>query len=1058
MMPASNFYKVAHLFTCAAVLGLCMALGPKNAVAQPKLDPVFENPAIQEENRLPMRAAYFPFEDEARAAAGKKELSERFLNLNGLWKFNWVARYQDLAADFYQPQTSDAGWKDFPVPANWEFKGYGIPIYTNIPYEFNTQNPTPPDIPDNIDQAAAAYRKTFTLPEGWKGMKVYLHLGAVKSAFKLYINGKYAGLGKDSKLESEFDITSLVQPGTNLIALEVRRWSDASYLECQDFWRLSGITRDCYVYARPMVHLYDFFAQSSLTNNYRDGSLQLQAQIWNNAAVPNGKYSLKASLKAPGGKTVFEQTQNTPGLVFAGGKTELQFKAVLPQVMAWSAETPHLYTLQLTLLDENKKTVEVVNRKIGFRTDEVVNGRYLHNGKPIYLYGVNRHETHPLTHQVVSYESMLRDVQEMKRLNINAVRTSHYPNDTRWYELCDAYGLYVIDEANIESHGMGYDLDKTLGNNPVWEYAHLLRMQRMVLRDKNHPSIIFWSMGNEAGNGHNFYKGYHLIKGMDASRPVHYERAEADWNTDIYCPMYPSPAGIAAYARSKPARPLIMCEYAHAMGNSLGNLKEYWDTIYAYPALQGAFIWDWVDQGMRDTLGGKAVYTYGGDYGPPGTPSDNNFLCNGVVAPDRSWNPHAWEVRKAYQPIRFSYNAATQTLTVENLLFFKTSGHLACSWKLLQNGNTSATGKLNLPPLQPGQKTSVKLPVALPTGGEVLLLAEAHTSTEVPLLEKGTLLAFEQFVLRPYQPVAYKPATTPIALQADAEGNLTTLSNANFRLVLSKSRKGITHYEIGGQPVLDGTLKINTWRPPTDNDYGASLQQKLLQWKDLDAQAELTQMEVGRQQADGWLAVNLTYKVAAGDATWQMQLKIDGAGAMEVSNSFTAGKAKKPMLFKVGNHLELSRQFEQIAWYGCGPIESYPDRKAGYPAGLYGGAIAAQYHPYIRPQEGGNKTDVRYATLTRPDGSGITIYSRGKLLNVNALPYAPDQLFSGATKQQAHSGQLVHDSKVHLHVDGAIMGLGSIDSWGALPMEKYRLPYANYSYSYLIVPVPAGKK
>ncbi|MCU0373850.1 MAG: DUF4981 domain-containing protein [Chitinophagaceae bacterium] len=1058
MMPASNVNRAASHLAFAAVLGLCFAMGLKNAAAQPKLDPIFENPAIQEENRMPMRAAYFPYEDEAKAAAGKKESSSRFLNLNGLWKFNWVARYQDLTSDFYLPQTNDAGWKDFPVPANWEFKGYGIPIYTNIPYEFNPQNPAPPDIPDNIDQAAAAYRKTFTLPEGWQGMKVYLHLGAVKSAFKLYVNGKYAGLGKDSKLESEFDITNMVQTGTNLIALEVRRWSDASYLECQDFWRLSGITRDCYLYARPMVHLYDFFAQSSLTNNYRDGSLQLQAQVWNHTAAPNGKYSLKATLTAPDGKTVFEQTQNTPGLIFAGGKTELQFRATLPQVLAWSAETPHLYTLQLALLDQNKKTVEVVSRKIGFRTDEVVNSRYLHNGKPIYLYGVNRHETHPLTHQVVSYESMLRDVQEMKRLNINAVRTSHYPNDTRWYDLCDAYGLYVIDEANIESHGMGYDLDKTLGNNPLWEYAHLLRMQRMVLRDKNHPSIIFWSMGNEAGNGHNFYKGYHLIKGMDPSRPIHYERAESDWNTDIYCPMYPSPAGIAAYARSKPARPLIMCEYAHAMGNSLGNLKEYWDTIYAYPALQGAFIWDWVDQGMRDTIGGKAVYTYGGDYGPPGTPSDNNFLCNGVVAPDRSWNPHAWEVRKAYQPIRFSYKAATQTLTVENLLFFKTSGHLTYSWKLQQNGNTAATGMLNLPPLPPGQKTSIKLPLALPPTGEVLLLVEAHTGSEVPMLEKGTLLAFEQFDLRPYKPLAYKPVTTPITVQADAEGNLTTLSNSNFRLVLSKSQKGITQYEAAGQPVLYGTLKINTWRPPTDNDYGASLQQRLLQWKDLDAQAELTQLEVGKQQAGGWLPISLTYKVAGGDATWQMQLMVDGAGAIDVSNSFTAGKAKKPMLFKVGNHLQLSNKFEQIAWYGCGPVESYPDRKAGYPAGLYSGAIAAQYYPYIRPQESGNKTDVRYATLTRADGSGITIYSKGKLLNVNALPYAPDQLFSGAKKQQAHSGQLVYDNKVHLHVDGALMGLGSIDSWGALPMEQYRLPYANYSYSYLIVPVPAGKK
>ncbi len=1023
--------------------------------AQPYLDPIFENPAIQEENRMPMRAAYFPFESTS-VVQKEKESSSRFLTLNGDWKFNWVARYKDLPADFYKTETNDAGWKTFPVPANWEFKGYGIPIYTNTTYEFQVKNPNPPDIPDSLDQAAAAYRKTFTLPAGWKGMKVYLHLGAVKSAFRLYVNGKYIGLGKDSKLESEFDLTGYVKEGENLIALEVRRWTDASYLECQDFWRLSGITRDCYLYARTPVHFYDVDARATLINNYKDGQLTLNTEVWNTTKENMQKCTVEASLQDATGKNLMIKSQATHGLAMAGGKTELQFTASVAGVKAWSAETPDLYLLRLILRDASGATLEVIEKQIGFRTDEIKNGRYLHNGKPIYLMGVNRHETDPLTHQVVTKESMLRDVLEMKRLNINAVRTCHYPDDAYWYELCDKYGLYIIDEANIESHGMGYNLNQTLANNPAWEYAHLIRMERMVIRDKNIPCIIFWSMGNEAGNGHNFYKGYKLIKGLEPSRPVHYERAGMEWNTDVYCPMYPSPRDIVRYAKSNPNKPLIMCEYAHAMGNSLGNLKDYWDTIYAYPALQGGFIWDWVDQGMRDTINGKAVYTYGGDYGPPGTPSDNNFLNNGIVAPDRSWNPHAWEVRKVYQPFHFSFDKKTGTLGISNYLFFKSTDPYAFRWKLLQDGKEIRIGKLTVPAVAPQATAKVKLPFgALAAGTEYYVQVEAYLTEKQALLEAGTVSAQEEFPLQAGAPLAYKPSAAAITIDEQTEngGKKITLKNNNFSLVFSAAQKGLAAYEINGKPVLAGTLEMDTWRPPTDNDFGASLQKKMSVWMDIMAKATLTGLTVAKQGADGWATVTCTYSLLNGDATWKQTCKVDGAGALEITNDFTKIKGDYPMMFKVGNYLPLTGDFTRINWYGRGPVENYWDRKAGYPVAEYAANISDQYYPYVRPQESGNKSDVRWASITRADGSGIKIMYRDELLNLSALPFAPKQLFAGMEKVQAHSGELVPDGKVHLHIDHQQMGLGSINSWGALPMEAYRLPYQSYKYKYLIVPV-----
>ncbi len=1023
------------------------------ASAQVQLDPLFENPAIQEINRMAMRANYFPYENETLATKGDTVNSTRYLSVNGLWKFLWVKSPSLLPKDFYSLQYNATAWGEFPVPANWEFKGFGIPIYTNIPYEFSPKHPNPPDIPDSIDQPTAGYRKSFILPVQWQGMKVYLHLGAVKSAFRLYVNGKEVGLGKDSKLESEFDLTNYVTAGNNLIAMEVRRWSDGSYLECQDMWRLSGITRDCYLYARPQVHLYDFFAKPSLTNNFKDGNLEVEVQAWNESAVAVDKYAVQIKLIDDKGAVLIDTIQKTHGLRRTNGsKTELHFSNGFIAAKQWTAETPSLYNLQISLLDDKNMPVEVISKKIGFRNVEIKNGQLLVNDKAIYIKGVNRHESDPFTNQVLSHERMLQDITEMKKLNINAVRNSHYPDDAYWYDLCNQYGLYMIDEANIESHGMGYDIDKTLANNVTWEQAHLIRMKRMVLRDKNNPCIIMWSMGNEAGNGNNFYEGYHLIRGMDPSRPIHYERAELEWNSDVFCPMYPSPDDLVKYAKSNPKKPLIMCEYAHAMGNTDGNFKEYWDVIESYPSLQGGFIWDWVDQGMYLEKNGKKIWGYGGDWGPPETPSDNNFLCNGLVNPVRSWNPQAYEVRKVYQYIKMKLLDNKKTLQIKNSYFFKSLDNFYYRWELLKQGKVIATDSIASINIAAGETENIQIPYHLPADNdEYYLRITASLKSEEGPLKANTALAWDEFKLTDRKNFTYLPSTEKINQVNTGDGSLQ-LKNKNFVAIFDKQGNFVS-YKAGNKIIFSYGPQINFWRPPNDNDFGASLQYKLVEWKDAGSKASFINMNAAPQNTAGWLVVTVEKSLLKEDALLTQEFAFDGAGAIKITNTFKAVKGKHPVLFKFGNHLQLPVDFTTVQWYGRGPVENYFDRKAAAFVGEYKGTIKDQYFSYIRPQESGNKTDVGWAKITRKDGSGFMIAATDTLLNVNVLPYSPDQLYTGPKKMQAHSGELEYDKNIHLDIDLQQMGVGGINSWSEWPLEKYRLPYKNYSYSYLIIPI-----
>jgi beta-galactosidase len=1030
------------------IVALALALGLSATIKGQTLNPDWEDPSVFQVNRLPMRASYFPFESIEKALRGDKSASERYVSLNGLWKFSWVDRPDKRAKDFYRTDFDDSQWVDFPVPANWEFRGYGVPIYVNLPYEFNTQKPTPPDIPDNLNPVGS-YRKRFTVPEKWSGMRVFIHLGAVKSAFYIWVNGEKVGYSEDGKLEAEFDITRYVKTGENTIALEVYRWSDGSYLECQDFWRISGITREVYLYARPQVHLYDYKAIATLDKTYTNGMLNLEVELDTRPGINPLDYICDVTLIDGSGNNVLSKSEafnNT-----TTGKSKAVITSTIPSVKPWSAEIPNLYTLNMTLKDKSGNVLEAISRKTGFRTVEIVGRDMLVNGKRIFIKGVNRHETHPETHQVVTREQMLEDIKLMKTFNVNAVRTCHYPNAPEWYDLCDEYGIYVVDEANIESHGMGYNLDKTLANRPEWLDAHLARFSRMLIRDKNHPSIITWSLGNEAGNGYNMYECYKWGKAYDPSRPIQYERALEEWNTDIICPMYPSPSDLVYYSTANKNRPLIMCEYAHAMGNSLGNFKEYWEVIENYPGLQGGFIWDWVDQGIWLEKNGKRGFGYGGDWGPEGTPSDNNFLINGIVQPDRKPNPHAWEMKHVYQSIKFkSFDLAKGELTLVNGYFFRDLSNYTLKWLLLENGVIRKEGSINNINTLPGQPRTLKLDTkySFTPGKDYTLQLYAYTKAAEGLIPANHEQAKAEFILFENPRNEYYPEKSK--LTATEENGVIVVKGGTFELKIDKATGLLTSYLFNGRRLIERGPQVNFWRPCNDNDFGAGSQNKMLVWK--NAGREATLVNITTSTSEMGVQVSCDYQLLKGSCSQRMVYHVDGRGIVTVSNEFHAFWGEHPMMFKYGNHLLLPQDFKTIEWYGRGPVESYADRKANTFLGIYKGDIREQYHPYVRPQESGNKTDVRWAKLTTASGYGFTIQFINDFLNVNALPYSPEQLYPGERKAQTHSFELEPDQYVHLDIDYRQMGLAGIDSWWSLPLEKYRLPYMDYSYSYRIVP------
>lgn len=1028
--------------------------------------PEWKNPLINEVNTEPPRATFFGYETREKALARLPDRSKYRQSLNGDWKFFWVPRISDRPEGFFSPEFDDRSWVNFPVPSNWEFKGYGVPIYVNHPHEFNVKNPNPPDIPD--DNPVGSYRRTFQVPEGWKDRQVFIHFGAVKAAYYVWINGQFVGYSEDSKTPAEFNITPYLKEGENLLALQVYRWSDGSYLECQDFWRISGIEREVYLFAAPNVHIRDFFARPDLDATYNHGLLELDISLRNYSNVEAKGYGMAIELLDAQKKTVFRKELELGEIKTGKTDYEAKFSQKVDNVLKWTAETPNLYTLLLTLLDEKGTVVEVIPQQIGFRKVEIRNGLLLVNGVRILVKGVNRHEHDPVNGHVISEESMVRDIQLMKQYNLNAVRTAHYPNHPRWYELCDEYGLYVVDEANIESHGMGYSLDRTLGNNPLWKGAHLMRTRRMVERDKNHASVIIWSLGNEAGNGVNFYATYEWAKDRDKTRPVQYERtqlgwgnsATAEWNTDILVPMYAWKETMLSMINKNPGRPLILCEYAHAMGNSVGGFKEYWDFFREHPRIQGGFIWDWVDQGVyKVNAKGDTIFAYGGDFGPPGTPSDNNFLCNGLVQPDRKINPHLLEVKKVYQSIRTeAIDLPSGRIEVYNEYSFKNLDDCVLEWRLMADGAEVAQGKAGLEGIPAGSSKTFAIPVSggKEDGREYFLLIRYLSKTSTPLVPAGHEVAAAQFAFQASPKVfsVAKPAGKVPQVTENASGWL--IEGSGFKIAFN--RQGLlSGYTYKGHQLIQSPLTASFWRPPVDNDFGSGQPFRLRTWKNAILESQAGQPEMRRLEQG--IEISNTFRLEAQKAALRLSFLVGGDGAVVVKYFLETlePEGNIPMIPRIGMQLDMPKAFDRMTWYGRGPQESYEDRKYSAHIGLFQGTVRGQFHPYVRPQETANKTDVRWVSVRDASGSGL-LFVADELLNASTWHYLPEDLDPGVQKGQTHAGELQERDLTHVRIDYRQMGLGGIDSWGALPLEPYRLPLQNYQYSFRIFPMGKGMK
>ncbi|MFV5698499.1 glycoside hydrolase family 2 TIM barrel-domain containing protein [Flavobacterium sp. ZT3R17] len=1019
--------------------------------------PFWQNEKINEDNREPMHASYYVFENEALASKNEWRQSKNYLDINGPWKFKYVNSPSDLPKDFEKSTFNDSGWDNFKIPASWDVNGYGYPVYVNTTYDFDyLMAPNPPFVPTNYNPTGV-YRKEITIDKSWEGKDIFLHVGTAKSNLTVWVNGVYVGYGEDGKLPSEFNLNKYVKTGKNTITLQVMKWNDGSYLECQDMWRMSGITRDSYLVARNKAHLKDYEIIPDLDASYVNGTLKISTEFSNLNKKDN--YTLDVQLKD--GATIVASKVITE----LNEKQTFDFAVNNPK--KWSAEIPNLYQITFLLKDKKANVIEVINQNVGFRKVEIKGGQLLVNGKAIYIKGVNRHETDPVTGQTLSRERMEQDIKIMKEFNINAVRMSHYPNDEYFYELCDKYGIYVVDEANIESHGMGYDITKTLGNKPEWELSHIQRMQRMIERDKNHTSVIIWSMGNEAGNGYNFYRGYLWIKNRDKSRPIQYERATAgawdgkglkfEWDSDIIDPMYSSPNKMEEYilANPNPSRPYIQCEYAHAMGNSMGNFKDYWDVIRKYPNFQGGFIWDMIDQSVYKTQpDGTRILAYGGDFGPKDVKSDNNFVNNGVFTVDRKPNPHALEMRNVLQNILTSWeNQATATIKVYNEFSFKDLSNVSLHWKLVLDGKDDAMGTIDSLDIKSNESKTYQLPVNIEEKGfqEAFIVVTYHIKKDEPFLPKGFQIATEQLKLKGNWKNNIKiQGASKITIEKNV--NNTIFKSDKATLTFDKKTGFINGYSFNNQPILkEGyELRPNLWRAPNDNDFGANLQVNLKAWKESTENPTLVSWTYTATK-DNKILVKATYNLTPVSSTLELNYEINSNGELAVKEKLNIDKTKEqPVLPRFGMEIIVPKDFSNMSYYGRGPHENYIDRNYSSQVGVYNQTVSEQYYPYIRPQETGNKTDVRWLELSN-DKLKITVTS-DDLLAVTALHYLNEDLDDGLQKDQRHAAELKERDLTSLKIDSKQMGVGGIDSWQAWPMEKYLLRDKTYQYQFKITP------
>ncbi len=1039
---------------------LCMSmvcLAVSSVYAQ-KL-PVWQDPNVNQVNREARHAHFFAFESEEMARQGDKSKSERYLSMEGMWKFNFVKNHQDAPAGFYGLKYDDSKWVDFPVPGLFELNGYGDKIYKNMGYAWCTTFKNNPPYIGETNNYTGSYRKTFELPANWKGQEVFFHVGSATSNLSVWVNGKYVGYSEDSKVAAEFNITKYLKSGKNLIAMQIMRWCDGSYLEDQDFWRFTGIAREVYLYSTPKVRIQDFF----ITQDYQDGKGILGVD----AKIVGGKAQLESKLYDAEGRLVAEGLQ-----------------ATVDNAKAWTAETPYLYILELQLKQGNK-LLQTIRKKIGFRNITIKGGQLLVNGQPILIKGADRHELDPDGGYIVSVDRMIQDIKIMKYLNINAVRTCHYPDDPRWYDLCDEYGLYLTAESNLESHGMGYK-EKTLAKRADFEKAHIERQEGNMITYKNHPSIIVWSLGNEAGYGPNFEKAYDWVKAYDNSRPCQYERAELDGKTDIFCPMYMDYKDSENYSKGNATnykgkqvegksgvKPLIQCEYAHAMGNSMGGFKEYWDLIRKYPVYQGGYIWDFVDQGMRDKskVTGKEIFTFGGDYGRYPA-SDYNFNCNGIIAPDRRLNPHAYEVRYYYQNVWVSDKGLKEgKVEIYNENFFKTIDDLELEWFVggasgkhhHNNGNRPEGmtfghgGKVDVNGIAPQQRKVITIDALKQVAEKVLghhgdqeifVIFQFKTREAQPLIDKGQVVARQQFILNPYQFPEIKAEEAKV--QKEETESYVKFDAAGTTLTVGKWSGWIDYIDVDGEPMLVDRESVTPefWRAPTDNDYGAWLQQKFGVWK--NPQMKLKDIEIDDNQvvakfemADVKAELKMTYTLSEdGEIIVRQQLKTDK-------------EANVSQMFRYGMQLQMPKKFDEVKYYGRGPIENYCDRNSSEFIGVYNNKVADEYFNYVRPQESGNHTDIRWFRVIDKDGKGLEFYSNAPM-EASAINYLMSDLDDGPMKDKKvghHSGDLIERPLTQVHIQQRQMGLGCVNSWGAWPRPEYLVPYQDYDFTFVIKPV-----
>lgn len=1025
-----------QLLTC------CLAMCSLATMAQ---HDEWKNPEINAVNRAPMHTNYFAYSSSEEAAKADKENSSNFMTLNGIWKFNWVKNADARPTDFYRTDYNDKGWGQMKVPDVWEMNGYGDPIYVNVGYAWRSQyKNNPPYVPIENNHVGS-YRKEIIIPAEWSGKEIFAHFGSVTSNMYLWVNGKYVGYSEDSKLEAEFNLTKYLKPGKNLIAFQVFRWCDGTYLEDQDFFRYSGVGRNCYLYSRNKKYIQDIRVTPDLDSNYTNGTLNVALNL-------NGSGTVELNLTDPAGKSVATAQVN------GNGQKSVVMDVSNPE--KWTAEAPNLYTLTATLKN-GSNTLEVIPVKVGFRKIELKGGQILVNGQPVLFKGADRHEMDPDGGYVVSRERMLQDILRMKQLNINAVRTCHYPDDNLWYDLCDQYGIYVVAEANIESHGMGYGKE-TLAKNPSYKKAHMERNQRNVQRGYNHPSIIFWSLGNEAGYGPNFEQCYTWIKNEDKTRAVQYEQAGTNEFTDIFCPMYYDYDACKKYSEGNIDKPLIQCEYAHAMGNSQGGFKEYWDLIRKYPKYQGGFIWDFVDQSNHwKNKDGIDIYGYGGDFNKYDA-SDNNFNDNGLISPDRRPNPHAHEVGYFYQSIWTTPGDLSKgEIKVYNENFFRDLSAYYMEWQLLANGEVMQTGVVQDLNVAPQQTATLKLNLnteKICPCKELLLNVTYKLKAAETLMPAGSTVAYDQLTIRPYTAKALelknqKASNLDIVVPVikDNDHNYLIVEGENFIIEFNKHNGYLSRYEADGIQLLNpgAQLTPNFWRAPTDNDYGAGLQHRYAVWKNPGLKLTSLKQSIENEQA----IVQAEYEMKAVKGKLFLTYVINNEGAVKVTQKMEAGKEEKVSdMFRFGMQMQMPENFNEVEYYGRGPVENYADRNHSTLIGKYRQTVAEQFYPYIRPQETGTKTDLRWWRVLNISGNGLQFVGDAPF-SASALNYSIESLDDGVQKDQRHSPEVAKAPFTNLCIDKVQMGLGCVNSWGTLPLEKYRVPYQDYEFSFILTPV-----